>query len=145
MIKIKSKKLTKNFNWIIWRKWVIEFIFLIRLLLHHKTLKVKYRVVVNSITWLCIVKNGRKWPCSCGWESRKEYCHSHKTFYSNSYDQKTMSFKFSKNIFIAFEMPRNHCRPFWKTNNSFLFHPFALEVLDYIHCWLYHCKGQIKK
>jgi hypothetical protein len=40
---------------------VIEIIFYIRLLLHLKTFKIKSRVLVYSIPWLCIVKNGKKW------------------------------------------------------------------------------------
>ena len=37
-------------------------------------------VLVCSIPWLCILKNGQKWPCLWGWESRKEWCHSQQTF-----------------------------------------------------------------
>ena len=42
----------------------IKVIFCIKLLLHHKIVKIKSRVLVNSIPWLCIVKNGKKWPIS---------------------------------------------------------------------------------
>ena len=76
---------------------VIEVIFCIWLLLHLKTFKIKSMFVVCSIPCLCIVKNGQKWPCSWGRESRKEWCHSSALppiFFSvNSYDLKSTSLK----------------------------------------------------
>ena len=48
--------------------------FCIRLKLHHKTLKMKS----CSMLWLCIVKNGQKWPCLCKWESMKQQGNAHK-------------------------------------------------------------------
>ena len=46
-----------------------------------------------------------------------------KLFSVDSYDLKSMSFKFGNDIFITFEMP------FWKINILLLFRPFASEVL----------------
>ena len=100
------------------------------LLLHLKTFKIKSKFVVCSIPCLCIVKNGQKWPCSWGRESRKEWCHSHQFFSVDSYDLKSLSFKFRNDTFITFEMQRvAYKRPFWKIYNSLLFRPFASEVL----------------
>ena len=83
-------------------------------------------VVVCSIPWLWIVKNGQKCPCSWEWESTKEWCHSHQIF-SNSFDLKSLSFKLGI-MRITFEMPRiAYNRPFWKIYISLLFRPSVIR------------------
>ena len=52
----------------------------IKFLLFHPC-KIKSRVVVWSIPWLWIVKDGQKWSCSWGWESRKKCCHFYQIFF----------------------------------------------------------------
>ena len=113
----------------------MEVIFCIRLLLHQKTFKVKKRGCSPLYPLAVYCEKWPKMTMFMGPGSRKEYCHSHKTFFHNCFDPKTMPFKFGNNIFINLEMPRSsYNRPSWKINISFLFRPFALEVLDYIHC-----------
>ena len=52
----------------------------------------------------------------------------------DSYDLKTISFKFGNDIFITFEMPgSSYKRPVGKFNISLLFCPIASEVLGFMH------------
>ena len=49
----------------------------------------------------------------------------------DTYDLKSMSFKFGNDIFITFEMPTiAYNRPVQKINISLLFRPFASEFLE---------------
>ena len=73
------------------------------MLLHPLSFKIKSMVLVCSIPWLCIVKNGQKWPSSWGRESR--LATPTKLFSVDFYDLKSMSIKFGNDIFITFEMP----------------------------------------
>ena len=51
-----------------------------------------------------------------------------KLFSVDSYDLKSMSFKFSNDIFIIFEMPgSSYQRPIAKNNVSLLFRPFVIR------------------
>ena len=53
-------------------------------------------------------------------------------FYVDFYDLNTMSFKFVSEICITFEMPRSsYNRPDRKINVSFLFCPFASDILRF--------------
>jgi len=67
----EAKFLKNIFKWIIlYIKGVIEVIFCIRLFLHHKTFKIKSRVAVCFMPWLCIVKKGQNDHFHEGWKVR---------------------------------------------------------------------------
>ena len=82
---------------------MVEVIFCIRLLLHHKNFKRKSRVVVCSSPWFCIVKNGHVHE---GGKVGRSNATPTKLFSVDSYDLKFMLFKFGNAILITFEMPR---------------------------------------
>ena len=89
------------------------------LFLQHKTFKIKSRVLVNSIPWLRIVKNGKNGQVHKAGKVRSSSATPTKLFSVDSCDLKFMSFKFGNDIFIAFEMPRSSYQMiFWK--NPFL-------------------------
>jgi len=64
-------------------------------------------------------------------ERRKEWCHFHQTLSVISYDQNKYH---GNDNFLSFEMPFIHStkRPFWKITISWLFCPFASEVLPWL-------------
>ena len=63
-----------------------------------------------------------------------------KFVFVDSYDLKSMLFKFGNDIFITFEMPRvAYIMSFWKINISLLFRPFASDVLGSA---MDYCSGQ---
>ena len=80
--------------------------FCIRLLLHHKTFKLKSRVLVCSIPWLCNLKETKNGHFHNVGKVGKSNATPIKLFSVDFYDQKTMSFKFFNDICITFEMPR---------------------------------------
>ena len=82
---------------------------------------------VCSMPWLCILKNDHIHE---GGKVGKTNVTRIKLFSVDSCDLKSMSFKFTNNIFIIFEMPRSSYKsPFSKINISLLFCPFASDVL----------------
>ena len=76
------------------------------MLLHHKTIKIKGRVVVCSIPWLCIVKMAKNGFFHEAGKKGRSNANPNKLFYSN--DLNTMSFKF-RDIFIIFEFFSPDC------------------------------------
>ena len=97
------------------------------MLLHHKTIKIKGRVVVCSIPWLCIVKMAKNgFFHEAGKKGRSNVNPNKLFFYSN--DLNTMAFK-SRDIFITFEMQgSSYKRPVGKINILLLFYPLTSEV-----------------
>ena len=92
--------------------------FRLRLLLHHKSFKIKRNIVVCSSLWFCIVKNDQKWPCSWGRESRKDWCHSYH-FYSVDFYDLLITLKCQGNTYYQ--------RPIGKINTSLLFRPSVIS------------------
>ena len=104
----------------------VEVIFCIKLLLLHKTFKIKNMVEVCSIHWLCTVKNSQNWPL----QVERSKANPTKLFSVDFYDLNTRSFKFGNDIFTTFEMPGSSYKmPFWKIIIPLLFRLFAPDVL----------------
>ena len=97
---------------------VIEVIFCIRLLLHHKTFKIKSMVLfLGSLLW----KRAKNDHFHEGGKVKK------KLFSVDSCDVKSMSFKLGNDIFIIFEMPMSsYQRNIDKNNISLLFRPSVI-------------------
>ena len=85
-------------------------------------------VSVCSISWLCILKNGQKWPFSWGQENRMEQFQSHQICLFWFLWLKSRSFKFSNDTFITFEMSKEAYRmSVGKINISLLFRPSVIR------------------
>jgi hypothetical protein len=108
MVKISGQNFEKYFQMEQYIQGVRGVIFCIKLLLHHKTFKMKSMVLVNSIPY-CekMAKNGQFHE---GRKVRRLVRLAPNFFPVDSFDLKFMSLKFHNNIFIAFEMPMI----FWK-------------------------------
>ena len=110
---------------------MVEVIFCIRLLLHHKTFKIKKHGCSLS------------YPLALYCEKQPKIDHLYeeekvgrsnaiptKLFSVDSYDLNIKSLKFGNDIFITFEMPGSSYKmPFWKSIIPLLFRLFAPEVL----------------
>ena len=73
-------------------------------------------------------------PFHEGGKVERSYATPFKLFSVDSYDLKSMSFKFGNDIFIIFEMPRSSfLMSIGKMNISLLFRPAASEVLGSVH------------
>ena len=82
-------------------------------------------VLVCSISWLCILKNGHVHE---GGKVERSNDTSTKLFPVDSYGLKSMSFKFGNDIFITFEMLRvAYNRPIGKINISLVFRPSVIR------------------
>ena len=68
--------------------------------------KLKSRDLFCFVPWLCIVKNGQKDHFPEGTKVRMSNAPPIKPFSVESYDLKSLSFKFDNDIFITFEMPQ---------------------------------------
>ena len=84
-------------------------------------------VLLCSIPWLCIVKNGHVHE---GGKVGRSHVTPTKLFSVDFYDLKSKSFKFGNDIFIIFEMPKSSfLMSVGKTNILLLLCPPASEVL----------------
>ena len=81
--------------------------------------------LVCSTLWLCTLKNGHIHE---GGKVETSNATPTKLFSVDSYDLKSLSFKFGNDIFIAFEIPRvAYNRLVLKINISFLFCPSVIR------------------
>lgn len=102
-----------------------------------KTFKIKSRVAVCFMPWLCIVIKGQNDHFHEGWKVRMSNATSINIFSVNSYDVKSMSFKFGNDSFNIFEMPgSSYQRPIGKNNISLLFRPSVIRGPWIIIWWL---------
>ena len=90
-----------------------------------------YPLALYCEKWPKIAKNGHVLE---GRKVRRSNVIPTKLFSVNSYDLKSMSFKFGNYIFITLEMPRSsYIITFRTINISLLLRPFASEVLVLAH------------